>query len=158
MSGEELSGRAFTPPVDGVSTGNVLKTSEIVAERIGLQPTDFTGFKPAELASIPNTQSRKIAPESDAIPPSYSPEGNTRPSSILDRLSAFFMPVGGNGQPETPLVRFATDKTHSGPKIEDIATSIDRLEKSQQFATGTTLLSSLTQSVMSSSKRLTQGQ
>lgn len=158
MSGEELSGRVFTPPVDGVSTGNVLKTSEIVAERIGLQPTDLTGFKPAELASIPNTQSRKIAPESDAVPPSYSPEGNTRPSSILDRLSAFFMPVGGNGQPETPLVRFATDKTHSGPKIEDIATSIDRLEKSQQFATGTTLLSSLTQSVMSSSKRLTQGQ
>lgn len=158
MSGEELSGRAFTPPVEGVSTGNVLKTAEIVAGRIGLQPTDLAGIRPTELASIPNTQGRKIAPESDAVPPSYSPEGNTKPSSILDRLSAFFMPVAGGGQPEAPLVRFATDKAHNGPKIEDIATSIDRLEKSQQFATGTTLLSSLTQSVMSSSKRLTQGQ
>ncbi|PDT02575.1 hypothetical protein CO666_20175 [Rhizobium chutanense] len=158
MSGEELSGRAFTPPVDGVSTGNVLKTAEIVAERIGLQPTDLVGIRPSEFASIPNTQGRKIAPESNAIPPSYSPDGNTRPSSILDRLSAFFMPVGGSGQPETPLVQFAGDKGHGGPKVEDIATSIDRLEKSQQFATGTTLLSSLTQSVMSSSKRLTQGQ
>ncbi|MBB4293111.1 hypothetical protein GGE16_005196 [Rhizobium leguminosarum] len=158
MSGEELSGRAFTPPVDGVSTGNVLKTAEIVAERIGRPPTDLVGIRPSEFASIPNTQGRKIAPESDAIAPSYSPEGNTRPSSILDRLSAFFMPVAGSGQPEAPLVRFAGDKGHSGTKIEDIATSIDRLEKSQQFATGTTLLSSLTQSVMSSSKRLTQGQ
>ncbi|WFU04612.1 hypothetical protein QA648_27955 (plasmid) [Rhizobium sp. CB3171] len=158
MSGEEFSGRAFTPPVDGISTGNILKTSAIVAERIGPQPTDFAGVRPTELTSVPNAQSRKIAPQSDAVPPSYSPEINTNPSGILDRLSAFFISVSATGQPETPLVRFATDKGHGGSKIEDITASIDRLEKSQQFATGTTLLSSLTQSVMSSSKRLTQGQ
>ncbi|MBP2443974.1 hypothetical protein JOH51_001413 [Rhizobium leguminosarum] len=42
MSGEELSGRAFTPPVDGVSTGNVLKgTVKLIGTSQKWGPTAF---------------------------------------------------------------------------------------------------------------------
>ncbi|MGG7518134.1 hypothetical protein ACQ3G6_09645 [Allorhizobium undicola] len=41
---------------------------------------------------------------------------------------------------------------------EKLDQAMERFEESQRFATGTALLSSLTQSVLSSSKRLTQGQ
>lgn len=159
MSGEEWSGRAFALPVDAAPTGNLLKTTETIAERIA-QPA--AGNIPSvELASLPDIRTRKITPETEAIPTFLMPAGDTKPASFLDRLTSFFMPGAPNATPEAPLVKFASlsrDAGETHPSTEKITDAMDRLEKSQQFATGTALMSSLTQSVMSSSKRLTQGQ
>jgi hypothetical protein len=161
MSGDELSGRAFTLPVDASQTGNVLKTTEIVSERIANQPTVTDQVPNVELASLPDVRIRKIMPGSDTMPTFFVPTSEAKPGTILDRLTAFFMPGGPNAKPETPLVKFASLSKQPGEppsQTEKITEAVDKLEKSQQFATGTALMSSLTQSVMSSSKRLTQGQ
>jgi hypothetical protein len=161
MSGEEFSGRAFALPIDAAATGNVWKTTEIVLERIATQPTVTNNILNVELASLPDVQIRKITPESEAVPTFFAPRTDPKPGSILDRLTAFFMPGALDAKPETSLAKFASLSKAPGETratTEKIADAMNELEKSQQFATGTVLMSSLTQSVMSSSKRLTQGQ
>ncbi len=155
MSGDGLPSRAFLPPTDAVGPGTPLQTSEIVSVRIGTVGDAVQ----IEQAALPQVQLRKIAPDTEH-PSVFHPEPTeTTASSILDRITSFLLP--GGTAPETSLVRFVQkpdQPTGSSIKTEDLSDAIDRLEKSQQFATGTTLVSSLTQSVMSSSKRLTQGQ
>lgn len=155
MSGDALPKGAFVPPADVVGSGAPLQTVETVSLRIG---TDRDSFQ-VEQSTPPGMQLRKITPDSETAPAFDPTPIETKASSFLDHIASFLMPKGV--VPETPLVRFVEkpDQTsdHS-TKTENLESAIDRLEKSQQFATGTTLISSLTQSVMSSSKRLTQGQ
>jgi len=155
MSGDALPSRAFSPPIEAVGCGTPLQTTEIGSVRIGAGGDAVQ----IEQAALPQVQLRKIAPGSD-VPPVFHPQPTeTKASGFLERITSFLLP--GGAAPETSLVRFVQkpDRTSvSSAKAENLSDAIDRLEKSQQFATGTTLMSSLTQSVMSSSKRLTQGQ
>lgn len=160
MSGEELSSRAFGSPVDATPTGIVSKTTEVVSERIG-QAIRGSNVPNVEPTFFPDVRTRKITPASEAGPKIVKPASDTKPGALLDRLKSFFMPSAPNATPETPLLKFDSLSRGPGgthPSAEKIADAIARLEQSQQFATGTALMSSLTQSVMSSSKRLTQGQ
>ncbi|MGO7133537.1 hypothetical protein AB9E06_22055 [Rhizobium leguminosarum] len=157
MSGDALPKGAFVPPADAVGTGVPLQTVETVSLRIG---TDRQNIQ-TEPSISPDMQFRKIEPGAEAgTPPIFSPLPiDTKAQGVLDRIMSFLMPKGA--APETPLVRFVQKpgQTVGVPtKTENLESAIDRLEESQQFATGTALVSSLTQSVMSSSKRLTQGQ
>ncbi|NKL24573.1 hypothetical protein [Rhizobium leguminosarum] len=155
MSGDALPRGAFVPPTDVVGSGAPLQTVETVSLRIG---TDRESLQVEQPVS-PGIQLRKITPGSEAAPAFDPAPIETKTSSFLDRITSFIMPKGTAS--ETPLVRLVEKpgQTSDHPaKTEKLESAIDRLEKSQQFATGTTLISSLTQSVMSSSKRLTQGQ
>lgn len=108
---------------------------------------------------------RRIAPDMPTesqptvIIPSttHQNEGET---GFFKRIAAYFQLTPQEPTPETKLVSFA-----NRPGIEDVTDmttdvqqAMDNLEKSQQFAAGMALASSLTQSVVSSSRRLTQGQ
>lgn len=153
MSGDALPGRDFSPPIVAIESATPLQISEIVSARIG--GGDVAGQ--IEQAALPQVQLRKIDP-STAPAPIFDPlPGETKAPGFLARLTSFLLPSGS--LPETSLVRFAQKPDHlANSSAENLSSAIDRLEKSQQFATGTTLVSALTQSVMSSSKRLTQGQ
>lgn len=154
MSGDALPSRAFSPPIDAVGPHSPLRASEIVSVRIGTAGDAVQ----IEQAALPGVQLRKIAPGTE-LSPVFHPQPEAKAPSFLDRITSFLRP--GGAAPETALVRFVQkpdQPTDSSVKTENLSDAIDRLEKSQQFATGTTLVSSLTQSVMSSSKRLTQGQ
>lgn len=153
MSGDALPSRAFSPPIDAVGPHSSLRASEIVSVRIGTAGDAVQ----IEQAALPGVQLRKIAPGTE-LSPVFHPQPEAKAPSFLDRITSFLRP---GGSPETTLVRFVQKPdraTDPSVKTEKLSDAIDRLEKSQQFATGTTLVSSLTQSVMSSSKRLTQGQ
>lgn len=155
MSGDGLPSRTFLPPIDTVGSGAPLQTSELVSVRIGTVGDAVQ----IEQAALPQVQLRKIAPGTEHLPVFHPQPTETKGSSFLDRISSLLRP--GGAAPETALVRFVEKPDQpidSSVKTENLSDAIDRLEKSQQFATGTTLVSSLTQSVMSSSKRLTQGQ
>ncbi|MCF3641600.1 hypothetical protein LXM94_16630 [Rhizobium sp. TRM95111] len=156
MSADGLPNRALLP-VEAATGGASSPISQIVAGRIG-----------SETAMVPDlsvdrqvlTGLRKVAPHGDTAHPTvFQPSGAERTPGILDRIVSFFVRPG-NDAPETDTIRVADDprRTKSGDKVHDLNTAVDRLEQSQQFATGMTLMSSLTQSVMSSSRRLTQGQ
>jgi hypothetical protein len=156
MGRNEFSGRAVVPLTDLTSSGTPLKTAELVSVRIGEPPTT-TEVHAVPSSTLPDSGYRKVSPDGDpsvVIPP-YRSEA---PTSLLDRLTEFFLPRGLS--PKTLLARFASHPGQEGspPGAHDLTLAVDRLEKSQQFATGMTLMSSLTQSVMASSKRLTQGQ
>jgi hypothetical protein len=154
MSGDGLPSRAFLAPTDAVGPGTPLQTSEIVSVRIGTVGDAVQ----IEQAALPQVQLRKIAPGTE-LSPVFHPQPDAKAPSFLDRITSFLLP--GGAAPETSLIRFVhkpDQPVDSSVKTENLSNAIDRLEKSQQFATGTTLVSSLTQSVMSSSKRLTQGQ
>ncbi|MBB5536473.1 hypothetical protein [Rhizobium giardinii] len=154
MSGDGLPSRTFLPPTDAVGSGTPLQTSELVSVRIGT----IGDAVQIEQAALPQVQLRKIAPGTEHAPV-FHPQPEAKAPSFLDRITSVLRP--GGAAPETALVRFVQkpdQPTDFSDKTENLSDAIDRLEKSQQFATGTTLVSSLTQSVMSSSKRLTQGQ
>lgn len=153
MGGNEYSGRAVVPLTDLTSSGTPLKTAELVFARIG-DPPVATEVHAVTNSTLPDAGLRKVSPDVDSglVVPPYRSE---TPTGLLDRLTEFFLPSGF--KPETLLARFASRPGQEG-STHDLPSAIDRLEKSQQFATGMTLMSSLTQSVMASSKRLTQGQ
>ncbi|EJK86970.1 hypothetical protein [Rhizobium sp. AP16] len=155
MSGDALPRGALVPPADAIGSGAPLQTVETVSLRIGADRESLQ----VEQSVSPGIQLRKIMPGGEAAPAFDPTPIETKTSSFLDRITSFIMPKGT--APETPLVRFVEKPGEANghpAKTENLESAIDRLEKSQQFATGTTLISSLTQSVMSSSKRLTQGQ
>jgi hypothetical protein len=157
MSGDALPKGAFVPSADGVGTGVSLQTVETVSLRVG---TDRQNIQ-TEQSISPDMQFRKIEPGAEAgTPPVFNLlPVDTKAQGFLDRIISFLTPK--DAAPEMPLVRFVQKpgQTVGMPtKTENLESAIDRLEKAQQFATGTALVSSLTQSVMSSSKRLTQGQ
>lgn len=162
MSEEGSSGRGFLPPVEKTTTGAPLAAAELVAQRIGGDPVVTAAVSDVQQPVLNGL--RKISPDSgpERLTISLSPAPETTPT-FLDRIVSFLTSRGlasrGDRASEMPLVRFAREqKEQPETQAHDLTESIDRLEKSQQFATGMTLLSSLTQSVMSSSKRLTQGQ
>lgn len=157
MGGNEFARQAVLPLTDLASSGGPLKTAELVSARIAEPPaTQETHAVPS--STLPDTGYRKVSPEagSGVVIPSYRSEA---PASVLDRLMGFFLPNG-----VTPKNLFARFTSRPAPEavapgnVHDLTSAVDKLEKSQQFATGMTLMSSLTQSVMASSKRLTQGQ
>ncbi len=134
-----------------------MKAIEVVSTRMN-EPSTTREIHIVPSSTLPDPGYRKLSPE--AVPgvviPPYRSEA---PTGLFDRLTEFLLPSGLN--PKTWLARFASRPAKDGAEpggAHDLLTAVDRLEKSQQFATGMTLMSSLTQSVMASSKRLTQGQ
>jgi hypothetical protein len=162
--------------ISGLSDPQQLQnTVEIVAERMGLDQT-VAPTEAIETALLPDSQYRKIFPSEQSVDTNPLPHfitaelgtdsqsfgGNI--SQFISRLTGFFMPGGAQSQ-DTSLVQFhnettsveGTDAATAGKK-ENLEDTIDRLENAQNFTVGMSLMSSLTQTVMSSTRRLTQGQ
>ncbi|WP_085032838.1 hypothetical protein [Ensifer aridi] len=159
MSQEGFSERGFLTAVQTLSTGATLRTADVVAQRISGEHTSLAPV--SDVQKLTFTGLRKISPQADPenLPISLPPASEKAPA-LLDRLVSLFKLASDHG-PQPSAVRFAraseqVEQATTG--VHTLTQSIDRLQASQQFATGMTLLSSLTQSVMSSSKRLTQGQ
>ncbi|WP_373415083.1 hypothetical protein [Ensifer aridi] len=150
---------SFLPPIETATTGTPLTMAEVVAQRINGDHIASAAISDIQQPILNGL--RRISPDSgpEGLTFSVSPAPEKTPT-ILDRIASFFASKDDHPS-EPPLVRFARppeQKEQPATQGHDLTETIDRLEKSQQFATGMTLLSSLTQSVMSSSKRLTQGQ
>ncbi|MBB4189203.1 hypothetical protein GGE07_005884 [Sinorhizobium terangae] len=159
MSPEGFSERGFLAAVQALSTGATLRTTDVVAQRIS---SEHTSLAPAsDVQEMTSTGLRKISPQADPenLPISLPPASEKAPA-LLDRLVSLFKLASDHGPQPSP-VRFAKASEQveqAATGAHDLTQAIDRFETSQQFATGIMLLSSLTQSVMSSSKRLSQGQ
>jgi hypothetical protein len=83
-------------------------------------------------------------------------------SQFAKRLKALFVP-GGSLEDEDALVSFPKAPTPDQTSSEDgsqagIDSAIDQFRKAQEHSAGLALMSALTQTVVNSLKRLTQGQ
>ena len=157
MSADGSHNRAVLPPIEAVGREASQPVPQVVTERIGNE-TALVQTLPVDRQIL--TGLRKVVPHGDVAQPTlFQPSGREGSTGFLDRIVSFFVRPGDNATGTDPI-RVADDpnRTKGGDKVDDLNQAIDRLEKSQQYATGMTLMSSLTQSVMSSSKRLTQGQ
>nr|WP_298098177.1 hypothetical protein [uncultured Shinella sp.] len=157
MSADGSHNRAMPAPIEAVARDASQPVQQVVANRIGNE-TALAQPLPVDREIL--TGLRKVIPQAD-VPQSVvtQPSGGDYSSGFLNRLVSFFARTE-DATSGTDKIRIADDpgRTRDGDKVSDLNHAIDRLEQSQQFATGMTLMSSLTQSVMSSSKRLTQGQ
>ena len=103
---------------------------------------------------------RKVDPAATYQPAVYVPSSVAPPAApgFLDRILSFF--GRGSGEPGAmpTLVSFADGEHAAKPATPPVTEVVERFERAQEYAAGLALSSSLTQSVLSSSKRLTQGQ
>lgn len=158
MSADGSLSRALVTPVDASAGGVPKSITDVIADRIGNQSASI------ESLSVDRhilTEYRKVSPDIDTVanPAVFQPGGREYMPGFLDRIVSFFVRPGREPSgKETIRVADEKDSTKREDRVHDLNNAIDRLEDSQQFATGMTLMSSLTQSAMSSSRRLTQGQ
>lgn len=152
------------PPVHGIEPGSAgAKPVDWTLSLLAVPPTSEA--RPTPVATEPGTipGPRKIGPDLPIIQPVFVPSGGApaaAASGFLERLLGFFG-LGGGAVPEQPrLVSFAQDPRAPATEKQphDLPTAVERFERAQEFSVGVALASSLTQSVMSSSRRLTQGQ
>lgn len=141
-----------------------------VKPNVAVQPDDALAASSAaeaaaktDISSIGDMQLRKISPFEPAVSVSSGPVGpsvrglsfseQSSAGTIFTRLTSLFSLPQGNAHGSASSI--APDGGEASPKT---AKALGEFEKMQQTTVGYALLSSLTQSVLSSVKRLTQGQ
>lgn len=161
-------GRQIVPVQQlGPGPGPVNPNTEIVFAR--LSNAEHTTKPPSIDYSVSkDMQSRKIGPELPATSHLlvFAPPTTVQPKAgrgLFHRIATFFGLGDQKTAPETSPIRFvarpdAEPTVNPETKPGDVEKAMDRFEQSQKFAVGMALASSLTQSVMSSARRLTQGQ
>lgn len=159
MSVEDPSGRLNALQATAGQAGMPNEITARFAEIINGNdvPLNSVQGSPAELA-VDASRGLRIGADSTNLPIQTPPHGAGEGDGFLSRISSFFQKWTEPPQVNGEKVILSTSPKNEPQATQELNDTLERFEASQRFAAGTALLSSLTQSVLSSSKRLTQGQ